>query len=183
MSGNTEHIVNAVKEKKIELGFIEGPPRTRDVRTEPFLRDELVLIVPAAHEWAELSSVGCTDIAKVPMLVRERGSGTRRITEMALQQRGIKRKALDVVMELDSTEAIKSAVEAGFGVGFVSRWAIAKDLRLGRSFKIVEIKGLRIYRDFLTVIAKGPEPPDLALEFRRFLASRAGALRKAVKQA
>jgi DNA-binding transcriptional LysR family regulator len=84
-------------------------------------------------------------------------------------------------MELDSTEAIKSAVEAGLGVGFVSRWAIAKDLRLGHSFKIVEIKGLRIHRDFLLVTAKGPEPQGLAQEFRRFLAARAGARRAAVK--
>ena len=80
-------------------------------------------------------------------------------------------------MEPDSTEAIKSAVEAGLGVGFVSRWAIAKDLRLGRSFKIVEVKGLRIHRDFLLVTAKGPQPDGLAQEFRRFLASRAGAKR------
>src|ERR1700734_1539440 len=151
MSGNTEHIVDAVKEQKIALVFIEGPPRTRDVRTEPFLRDELLLIVPAAHEWAEQAIISASEIAAAPLLMRERGSGTRGIVEMALEQHGIKRKSLQVVMELDSTEAIKSAVEAGLGVGFVSRWAIAKDLRLGRNFKIVEIKGLRMHRDFLIV--------------------------------
>jgi hypothetical protein len=63
------------------------------------------------------------------------------------------------------------------GVGFVSRWAIAKDLRLGRSFKIVEIDGLRMQRDFLIAMVKGPEPQGLAMEFRRFLAGRAGAQR------
>ena len=177
MSGNTECIVNAVKEQRISLGFIEGPPRTRDVRTEPFLRDELLLIVPAAHEWAEQASIGASEIAAAPLLMRERGSGTRRIVEMALEQHGIKRRSLQVAMELDSTEAIKSAVEAGLGAGFVSRWAIAKDLRLGRSFKIVEIEGLRMHRDFLIAMAKGPEPQGPAKEFRRFLAARAGARR------
>jgi DNA-binding transcriptional LysR family regulator len=181
LSGNTEHIVNAIREKKITLGFIEGPPRTRDVRTEPILRDEILLIAPAAHEWTEQASITCADLATAPLLMRERGSGTRRITEMALERQGIKRRALQIVMELDSTEAIKSAVEAGLGVGFVSRWAIAKDLRLGHSFKIVEIKGLRIHRDFLLVTAKGPEPQGLAQEFRKFLAARAGARRAAVK--
>jgi DNA-binding transcriptional LysR family regulator len=181
LSGNTEHIVDAIREKKIALGFIEGPPRTRDVRTEPFLRDEILLIAPAAHEWTERASIACNDLLAAPLLMRERGSGTRRITEMALERQGIKRRALEIVMELDSTEAIKSAVEAGLGVGFVSRWAIAKDLRLGHSFKIVEIKGLRIHRDFLLVTAKGPEPQGLAQEFRKFLASRAGARRAAVK--
>jgi DNA-binding transcriptional LysR family regulator len=181
LSGNTEHIVSAVREKKIALGFIEGPPRTRDVSTEPFLRDEILLIAPAAHEWTERASITCADLATAPLLMRERGSGTRRITEMALERQGIKRRALQIVMELDSTEAIKSAVEAGLGVGFVSRWAIAKDLRLGHSFKIVEIKNLRIHRDFLLVTAKGPESQGLAQEFRKFLAARAGAKRAAIK--
>ena len=80
-------------------------------------------------------------------------------------------------MELDSTEAIKSAVEAGLGVGFVSRWAIAKDLRLDTSFKIVEVEGLSIKREFLLAYAAGPEPQGLGQEFRRFLFSRAGTQR------
>ena len=45
------------RKQKIELGFIEGPARSRDVKTEPFLEDEMVLIVSAAHEWAELKSI------------------------------------------------------------------------------------------------------------------------------
>jgi len=44
VSGNTEHIVEAVEKHKISLGFIEGPARRREVKTEPFLEDELVLI-------------------------------------------------------------------------------------------------------------------------------------------
>jgi DNA-binding transcriptional LysR family regulator len=84
-------------------------------------------------------------------------------------------------MELDSTEAIKSAVEAGLGLGFVSRWAIAKDLRLDHSFRIVEVEGLRIQREFLLAYAAGPEPLGLAIEFRRFLFARAGAHRKPAK--
>jgi DNA-binding transcriptional LysR family regulator len=109
------------------------------------------------------------------LLMRERGSGTRRVVEMALEHHGVKRRSLQIVMELDSTEAIKSAVEAGLGVGFASRWAIAKDLRLDKSFKIVEVDGLRIPRDFLVAYLSGPEPPGLAQEFRRFLFARAGA--------
>ena len=77
-------------------------------------------------------------------------------------------------MELDSTEAIKSAVEAGLGVGFVSRWAIAKDLRLGSSFKIVEVEGLRIRREFLVAYAYGPEPQGLAHRIPQISLARAG---------
>jgi DNA-binding transcriptional LysR family regulator len=172
ISGNTEQIVSAVQKQRIAFGLIEGPARSHDVRTEPFLTDELVLIVSTAHEWAERKSIGSAEIVAMPLLMRERGSGTRHILEMALERQGIKLNSLQIVMELDSTEAIKSAVEAELGIGFVSRWAIAKDSRLDRSFKIVEVEGLSILRDFLVVQAAGPEPPGLAIEFRRFLFSR-----------
>jgi DNA-binding transcriptional LysR family regulator len=136
-----------------------------------------VLIVSIAHEWAERASVSCSELASIPLLMRERGSGTRHVIEMALERQGVKRSSLHIVMELDSTEAIKSAVEAGLGVGFVSRWAIAKDLRIDNSFKIVEVEGLNVKRDFLVAYPAGPEPVGVALEFRRFLFSRAGAQR------
>jgi DNA-binding transcriptional LysR family regulator len=113
--------------------------------------------------------------------MRERGSGTRHVIELALERQGVKRNSMHIVMELDSTEAIKSAVEAGLGVGFVSRWAIAKDLRLGNTFKIVEVEGLSIKREFLVAHASGPEPQGLAIEFQRFVTARAGLQRISAK--
>lgn len=177
ISGNTEQIVAAVESRKIALGLIEGPARSRGVKLEPFLRDELALIVPAAHEWAELESVPTSAIATAPLLMREHGSGTRREVELALERCGVKPNSLNIVMELDSTEAIKSAVEAGLGVGLISRWAIAKDLRLGTYFKIVEVTGLRVTRDFSIAYAAGAEPHGLANEFRKFLFAHAGPQR------
>jgi DNA-binding transcriptional LysR family regulator len=71
--------------------------------------------------------------------MREQGSGSRRVVETALQKAGLKLKAFKNVMHLDSTETIKSAVEAGLGVGIVSRWAIAKELEL-RAVKVVDLE-------------------------------------------
>lgn len=178
ISGNTEEIVQAVEDQKIALGFIEGPSRSRNVKTEPFLKDELVLIVSTAHELAEQAAISAEQLRSAPLLMRERGSGTRRVVELALERQGLKRNSFNIIMELDSTEAIKSAVEAGLGIGFISRWAIAKDLRLNSSFKIVEVEGLRVQRDFLLAYLSGPEPHGLALEFRKFLFFRSGNGRK-----
>lgn len=182
-SGNTEHIVRAVEEGKIHLGLIEGPPRSRDLKLVPFLEDELVLLVAAAHEWAELKEIAPADLITAPLLMRERGSGTRHIIEMALERHHVRRSALNVVMELDSTEAIKSAVEAGFGAGFVSRWAIAQDARLGPSLRIVEIKGVRLYRQFILIYPKRSEMTGPAAEFRSFVlqSTRARGLKRAGK--
>jgi DNA-binding transcriptional LysR family regulator len=173
ISGNTEHIVNAVAHQHIALGFIEGPARSREVKTEPFLVDELVLVVPAAHDWAERSSISCSELSTSPLLMRERGSGTRRVVELALEHHHVKPASLKIVMELDSTEAIKSAVEAGLGAGFVSRWALAKDARTGDSFRIVKIDGFCIQRNLLMAYSASPKPQGIAQEFRRFLLSRA----------
>lgn len=172
ISGNTEKIVKAVELQKVQLGFIEGPPRSREVRCEPFLNDELVLIVPAAHEWSERESVQPNELTTVPLLLRERGSGTRRIIELALERQGVKANSLRIAMELDSTEAIKSAVEAGLGAGILSRWAISKDKRLGPAFSMVEISGVRFQREFLLIERKGPRAKGPASEFRKFVIAR-----------
>lgn len=179
MSGNTEQIVTAIEEEKIALGFIEGPPRSRNLMLHPFLEDELVLLVPAAHEWAERKQIAPEDLAGEPLLMRERGSGTRHVIELALERHHLRRSSLKVVMELDSTEAIKSAVEAGLGIGFVSRCAIARDARLGPAIKIVEIRGIRFRRHFVMVAPKRPELSGPAAEFRSFVLASTAAKRRA----
>ncbi len=142
-----------------------------------------MLIAPASREWADDGLISASDLARIPLLMRERGSGTRRIVELALARYGVKRSSLKVTMELDSTVAIKSAVEAGLGAGFVSRWALAKDARLGRGFTIVEIDGLRIPREFLVVAKREPEQPGLAREFRRFIRAHAAARQAQLEKA
>jgi DNA-binding transcriptional LysR family regulator len=77
-------------------------------------------------------------------------------------------------MELDSTEAIISGVEAELGVGFVSRWAIGKVLRLG-TIRTVSVMGLEIVRDFSFIRLAGTEPTGAAAAFQRF-AMGAGAI-------
>ena len=172
ISGNSETIVDAVEHRKIELGFIEGPARNRDVQTLRFLDDELVLLVPGQHEWADQPAVEPRELLLAPLLMREVGSGTRRIIEMTLEKHDIRPGSLQIVMELDSTEAIKSAVEAGLGVGFVSRWAIAKDTRLGSAFRIVPVKGVRFLREFLIVSGKQPDHGGVVADFRDFVLTR-----------
>jgi len=164
VSGNTEHIVEAVTEKKVALGIIEGPAMRREVKTERMVQDEMVLIVSPNHAWASRKGgeIEQKELAKVPLLLRERGSGSRRVVERALKKVGLPLRSLQVAMELDSTEAIISGVEAELGVGFVSRWAVGKVLRLG-TVKVIAVKGLEIRRDFSFVRLAGA-----AAAFQRF---------------
>jgi DNA-binding transcriptional LysR family regulator len=168
-SGNTDEIVQLILQEKASIGLIEGPSRHREVRTEPFMDDEMVLIAPGDFEGHRLSRA---QLLGSTLLMREQGSGSRRVVETALQKAGFKLKSFTNVMHLDSTETIKSAVEAGLGVGIVSRWAIAKELEL-RVVKIVEVAGLRIKRHFSLISRTSPEPQGPSAAFREFALARA----------
>lgn len=167
-SGNTERIVQLLLDKKVALGLIEGPARTRGIHAEPFMQDELVLIASPEFESDHLPA---QQLLASTLLMREQGSGSRRVVETALAKANLKLKAFKSVMDLDSTESIKSAVEAGLGIGFVSRWAIAKELELG-ALKAVEVRGLRITRTFSLVSRAGPEPHGPSGAFRIFALAR-----------
>jgi LysR family transcriptional regulator, transcriptional activator of the cysJI operon len=106
------------------------------------------------------------------LLMREQGSGSRRVVETALKQAGLTPKSFAKTMDLDSTEAIKSAVEARLGVGFVSRWAISKELELG-ALKIAQVEDIRVTRHFTLISRTGPEPQGPARVFRTFTLGQA----------
>ena len=151
-SGNTEQVVQLVLDGSVAIGLIEGPARERGVHTEPFMRDELVLIVPPNSDATHFSG---QQLLASSLLMREQGSGSRHVVEAALEKSGLKLKSFKSVMDLDSTEAIKSAVEAGLGVGFVSRWAISKELELG-ALRVAQVRGLTMARHFSLVTRTGP---------------------------
>ena len=167
-SGNTEEVVQRVLDGSVAIGLIEGPARERGVRTEPFMRDELVLIVPPGSEPAHFSP---QQLLTSSLLMREQGSGSRHVVEAALERSGLRLKSFKSVMDLDSTEAIKSAVEAGLGIGFVSRWAISKELELG-ALKTAQVRGLTMARHFSLVTRTGPEQQGLPEAFRLFTLKR-----------
>ncbi|WP_353073130.1 LysR substrate-binding domain-containing protein [Tunturiibacter gelidoferens] len=173
VSGNTEQIVEAVAEKKVALGIIEGPAMRRDVKTERMAQDEMVLIVSPNHPWAlrKGRAIEGAELAKAPLLLRERGSGSRRVVERALKKMGLPLRSLQVAVELDSTESILSGVEAELGVGFVSLWALGKALRLG-TVRVVAVKGLEMRRDFSFVRLAGAEMTGAAAAFQRFAMGR-----------
>jgi DNA-binding transcriptional LysR family regulator len=167
VSANTAEIVAQVLARKIELGLIEGPPGSSEVKLRKFVADEVLVIVGLNHPFASAPEPpSLAELAREPLLVRECGSGTRRVVEDALRRGGLELRTLQIVMEVDSTEAIKSGVEAGLGVGFVSRWALRQGP--GSYIRPVRIRGLEIHREFQFIHLHGPEPDGPAGAFLRF---------------
>jgi DNA-binding transcriptional LysR family regulator len=156
-SSNTESVADAIASGRATLGLVEGPPHASQVRSEIWLEDELVLLVPPSHEWAGQRAVTLQQMATAPLLMRERGSGTREVVETTLEAAGIPARDLQIAIELNSTEAILGCIESGVGIGFVSRSAIQRQLALG-TLAIVPVLGLTIPRNLLLLTPTGPEP-------------------------
>ncbi len=173
-SGNSDEMLQALLAREIQLALIEGPEQRKDIHIEPFMEDHMVLVVPAGHEWAD-HEIEPPAMRDQPLLLREFGSGSRRVVEQALAGVGLKTKDLRVSMELDSTEGLLSAVEAGLGVTFVSRWAVRNQLAL-ETLKTARISGVKLSRRFSMAYPSGPEPTGSVGAFRSMLLTHAREL-------
>jgi LysR family transcriptional regulator, transcriptional activator of the cysJI operon len=174
VGGNTQTILEALVDHRVQLCLIEGPAMRRDVQVEPFMEDHMVCVVPAGHEWAG-EEIDVQELQNATLVARELGSGSRRIVEQALENAGVEVKTLRLAMTFDSTEALLSAVEAGLGIAFVSRWAVRNQLALG-SLKVARVRGVNLARMFSMATVAGPEPGGIAGMFQRFVLERAEEL-------
>jgi DNA-binding transcriptional LysR family regulator len=168
-SGNTKAMLDDLVAHHIQVALIEGPDQRKDLNIEPFFQDHMVLVVPTSHEWAD-QEIDIEALKQQPLLMREFGSGSRRVVEKAIIGAGLRKKDLRIQMELDSTEGLLSAVETGLGVTFVSRWAVRNQLSLG-TLKIARVRGLKLSRQFSIAYPAGPAPTGNVGAFHRFLLS------------
>jgi len=128
---NSETIVNRVADHALDVGLIESPSYLPTLHNEVCCEDELVLICAPDHALAGRRSVRAPELASLPWVRREPGSGTREFTDNYLRECGVAPDDLHVMMELGSPEAMKGVVETGIAIAVVSRATIAKELRLG----------------------------------------------------
>jgi DNA-binding transcriptional LysR family regulator len=143
---NTESISQDVLEKKLHIGLIEGPvPRHKDLNVEKFWEDELVVVLPNSHSWASRKSITLAELPHERLVTREDGSGTRKVMEMALKERGLDPQHLNITMELGSTQAIKQVVSAGLGITIISALTVSRECDQ-KVFKTLKIQDAPIYR-------------------------------------
>ncbi len=173
-TGNSREMLQALLAREVHLALIEGPEQRKDVHLEPFMEDHMVLVVPAGHPWAG-REIEPGSLREQPLLMREVGSGSRRVVEQALAAAGLRMKDLTLGLELDSTEGLLSAVEAGLGLTFVSRWAVRNQLALG-TLKLARVRDLALARRFSLAYAAGPEPGGSVGAFRALLLAHAAEL-------
>ncbi|MDF2815204.1 MAG: LysR family transcriptional regulator [Paenibacillus sp.] len=168
---NTTQILEEILGHQLNFGLVEAPVNHPDVRTEVVLNDELKLIVPSGHPLADKEVVQPQDLIEYPLILREQGSGTRQVMEDELQKIGISSNQFKIIMELGSTGAIKSAVEAGLGITVLSPSSVKHEVALGL-FQIKSIEGVTFTRHFYSIYLKATLLPISAVTFLTFLRER-----------
>lgn len=172
---NTSQLMEEIHKHQLSFGLIEAQVVHPDMEIEPVMGDELKLIVPREHPLAGRNEVTLEEALRYPFVLREQGSGTRRVMEEQLLAKGLDPGAMRVVMELGSTGAVKSAVEAGLGITIISTSSVKHEVALGL-LKIVNLSDASFKRQFYAIHLKSTLLPISAVTFLTFLRQHAGEL-------
>ncbi|MFA1710308.1 LysR family transcriptional regulator [Peribacillus frigoritolerans] len=127
---NTPRVLEDLSNDVIDLALVEGLVENTDFIVDKFAEDELILVCPSDHPWKDRKEIQLEELGNERMIWRESISGTRLIVENMLKEHGVLEK-IESYMEIGSTQAIKSAVEAGLGISILPRLTVARELEQG----------------------------------------------------
>jgi DNA-binding transcriptional LysR family regulator len=169
--GASREVSQWIEDGRVELGVVGARPTQRALDARALMPDELVVVVGAHHPWGGRDSVRLEDLQGEPIVLRERGSGSRDAFERVLDEAGQTLSGLRIVGEMGSTQAIKQAVRAGVGLSVISRLAIEDECGAGH-LKALRIEGATISRAFYLVTHRERTRSPLATAFLAFLESQ-----------
>jgi DNA-binding transcriptional LysR family regulator len=167
---DTHSIVERVAARELELGIVGAARRHRGVRFEAFFSDQVILACPRGHRFAD-RTVTLDELRGETLILMQEGAGVRQIVEDALRRQGVRLRDLDVRLELGLQESVRRAVEAGYGVTFISRTAVESDLTAKRLAE-ARVEGLDATREISLASASGRARTRVADAFVSFARER-----------
>ncbi|MCW6507719.1 LysR family transcriptional regulator [Lichenifustis flavocetrariae] len=159
--GNTTEVARAIRDGAADLGFVEAEVEDPLLRSRTVARDQLVIVVAPDHRWATGSSIPALEWPDSDWVLREQGSGTRSIFEVAAREAGVLER-LNVAFELPSNEAVRGAVEAGMGATALSASVVASSIEAGLLVAIPSVLPDRAFT-LLQHIERSPSRATAAL--------------------
>ena len=171
--GASQAVVDWVADGRVELGVVGARLPQRGLEFHELSPDEEVVVIPAGHPWQGRAQVTLEELAREPLLIRERGSGTRAAFESALERAGVDLGTLRVAGEMGSNQAIKQAVKAGMGVTVLSRIAVEEESRQG-VLAFLRVRDLAVTRGFYVVTHRERSRSPVAEAFRLVLEGGTG---------
>jgi DNA-binding transcriptional LysR family regulator len=169
---NRETLLRQLSENSVDLVVMGQPPAGADVEAQAFMGNPLVVVAPPEHPLAKQKKIPLARLQEETFLVRESGSGTRIAMERFFSERGMR---LKTGMEVGSNEAIKQSVQAGLGLGLLSRATIEQELSLGR-LAVLDVADFPIMRHWFVVHRRGKRLSAAAEAFKQFMLKEATEL-------
>jgi DNA-binding transcriptional LysR family regulator len=163
---DTHSVVEQVAARELELGIVGAARRHRGVRFEPFFSDLVILACPPGHSFAG-RTITLDELREETLILMQDGAGVRQVVEDALRRQGVRLRDLDVRLELGLQESVRRAVEAGYGVTFISRTAVEAELAAGRLAE-ARVAGLDVTRQISLASATGRARTRVAGAFVAF---------------
>ena len=163
---STRLIAKQIVNRQIDLAVVGGdvPQELKqNLKIEQFVEDELNLIISNSHPFASQKKIKKKDLYHLNFITLHSNSTIRKFVDNILQQNNIETNQLMTVMQLNSIEAIKTAVSLGLGAAFVSSSAIEKELQL-QTIAIIKIDNITINRK-LSIISNPECYKSKAFEF------------------
>lgn len=163
LNRNAENVLKALLNKEIDLGVIEGYHKISAVSYQYFTDDE-VIAVCSVHSPFASRNMQLQDLKRIPLALREQGSGTLEALYKALEKKGLKPRTLNVKVKIGGTEALKNFLKEDVCLGFLPRRSVLSELE-NKTMKEVEIEGLSINRKFYFIRRQGEGKAGIIAEF------------------
>src|SRR5918994_2474371 len=167
---DTHTVVERVAARELELGIVGASRRYRGVRFEPFFSDQVILACPPGHRFGG-RTITLDELRDETLILMQEGAGVRQILEDGLRRSGVRLRDLDVRLELGLQESVRHAVEAGYGVTFISRTAVESELAAG-TLEEARVEGLEATREISLASAVGRARTRVADAFVEFARGR-----------
>lgn len=162
-------VMEQVRKGDVDFGLVGARPADKQLKCEELWSDRMLLVMPAGHRFAGHSRVRPEEIAEETFIMREQGSGSRKLMEEVLAGHDI--ELLPVTITLGSTTAVKEAVIAGLGITLLSERAVRNEIDDG-ILAAAAIEGLRFERNFLMITDRKRTQSPLCKRFTEYLRER-----------
>jgi DNA-binding transcriptional LysR family regulator len=154
---STDIIAKKVTDQIVDIAIVGGyipAALKKNLQVENFIEDEVVLIISKSHSFVQNKKRKASkeDLYLLKFITLNANSTNYNFINNILIQNHIQTKQFNVIMELNSIEAIKTAVSLGLGAAFVSSLAIEKEVEL-KTIEIINIENIKLSRT-LSIITK-----------------------------
>lgn len=166
LNGNSFEMEQKLVDNEIDIAMVENASSRSNIRYIDFMDDEIIPVTSSNSIYAKKKQISPADFQEIPLVLREKGSGTLEVIQNALKQHKIILDKLNILIHLGSTEAIKSFLADFDGIALVSEKSIEKEMLLKEIVRI-NLKGIQLNRKFRIALLQGHESitPKLFIDF------------------